>query len=174
MLRSDLRDPVQARRAVEGEANRWWPARRRRERTRCGGVREVQDLDPDTPDELFLTNVFTPVYVCRAACEHLGRGGIVVNVSGARAETPLPGNAAYATSTAALHAFDVSLACEARGRGALVVDARPPHTESGLSLRPIAGDPPKLPRGIEADTVSERIVDAVIDGEAHLPSAAFP
>lgn len=96
----------------------------------------------------------------------------MVNVSGVVAEAPLPGIAAYAASKAALHAFDVSFAREARRRGILVVDDPPPHTETGLSLRPIAGDAPKLPRGIEANTVTERIVDAVIDGEAHLPSAA--
>lgn len=97
----------------------------------------------------------------------------MVNVSGVVAEAPLPGMAAYAASKAALRAFDVSFAPEARRRGVLVVDAWPPHTETGLSLHPVTGDAPKLPRGIEPDTVAERIVDALIDGETDLPPEAL-
>lgn len=51
----------------------------------------------------------------------------MVNVSGVVAEAPLPGIAAYAASKAALHAFDISFAREARRRGILVVDDPPPH-----------------------------------------------
>lgn len=64
MIRADLRDPVHARRAVH-EANRIGGGRLDGVVNALGvaAFGEVHDLDPDTLDELFLTNLFAPVYV---------------------------------------------------------------------------------------------------------------
>ena len=53
--------------------------------------------------------------------------------------------AAYSASKAALTAFDRVARLEARRRDIRVIDIRPPHTETGLAGRPIAGSAPKLP-----------------------------
>ncbi|MFM9133338.1 MAG: short-chain dehydrogenase, partial [Actinomycetota bacterium] len=57
--------------------------------------------------------------------------------------------------------------------GVRVVDARPPHTETGLATRAVAGPAPQLPQGLEPPAVAARIVAAVTGGETDLPSSAF-
>jgi hypothetical protein len=54
-----------------------------------------------------------------------------------------------------------------------VIDARPPHTETGLATRPLAGVAPKMPEGLAPDAVAARIVAAVLSGERDLPTEAF-
>jgi cyclic-di-GMP-binding biofilm dispersal mediator protein len=69
--------------------------------------------------------------------------------------------------------FNEALAREARRSGVRVIDARPPHTETGLATRAIAGTPPKFPTGLEPVQVARRVVQAIADGETDLPSGAF-
>lgn len=130
-------------------------------------------LDDDVVDELLLVNYLAPLRLTRAALAVLPAGGFVVNLSAVVAETPVANMSAYAASKAALTAFDASARTEARRRKIRVVDARPPHTETGLALRPIAGVAPKLPPGLTPESVAMRIVRAIADDELDLPSSAF-
>jgi NAD(P)-dependent dehydrogenase (short-subunit alcohol dehydrogenase family) len=131
----------------------------------------------DTPDELieelFLTNALGPLWLLRGALPHLATGSFVVNISGVVAEQPLPGMAAYSASKAALFAADQALTRELRRVGVSVIDARPPHTETGLATRPLGGAAPKMPEGLAPTLVVERIVKAIVAGETDLPSSAF-
>lgn len=77
-----------------------------------------------------------------------------MNISGVIAETNLPGMAAYGASKAALRSFDQALAREARRRTVRVLDARPPHTETGLADRPIAGTAPRACRQASRPSMS--------------------
>ncbi|MDP4715540.1 MAG: SDR family NAD(P)-dependent oxidoreductase [Candidatus Nanopelagicales bacterium] len=86
---------------------------------------------------------------------------------------PQPGMAVYSASKAALAAYDAAAARELRREGIRLIDARPPHTETGLADRPLAGTAPRLPTGLAADAVAQRIVDAIHLGEKDLPSSAF-
>lgn len=133
----------------------------------------IDELSVDTMEELFLTNTFVPILLARAALGALGEGGVIVNLSGVIAEQNLPGMAAYGASKAAVRSFDQALGREARRRRIRVIDARPPHTETGLADRPIAGNAPKLPPGLNSDAVARRIVDAIAGDETDLPTAAF-
>ena len=72
-----------------------------------------------------------------------------------------------------MRSFNEALTREARRSGIRVIDARPPHTETGLSSRAIAGDPPKFPVGLDPTKVAQRIVRAIADGETDLPSTVF-
>ena len=74
---------------------------------------------------------------------------MIVNISGVIAEQGLAGMAAYGASKAAVRSFDEALAREARRRKIRVIDARPPHTETGLATRPIAGQAPRMPVGLD-------------------------
>ncbi len=133
----------------------------------------VDDLSVDVMEELFLTNTFVPIMLAGAALPHLGRGGVIVNISGVIAEQNLPGMAAYGASKAAVRSFDEALAREARRRGVRVLDARPPHTETGLAGRAIAGVAPAMPTGLAPDHVAA-VICAAIDGDTtDLPSSAF-
>jgi cyclic-di-GMP-binding biofilm dispersal mediator protein len=125
-------------------------------------------------EELFLTNVLGPLFLVRRVVPALAeRRGFVVQLSAVVAETPLPGMAAYAASKAALTAADRALARELRRSGVDVVDVRPPHTETGLAGRPLAGTAPRLPRGLDPDDVVRHILDAIESGRPELASTDF-
>ena len=52
--------------------------------------------------------------------------------------------------------FDEALAREARRGKVRVIDARPPHTETGLAGRAIEGQAPRMPEGLSSETVAKR------------------
>ena len=133
----------------------------------------IEDLDDDDVDELLLLNYLAPARITRAALPKLRKGAFVLNVSAVVAEQPAMKMAAYSAAKAALTAFDQVALLESRPRGIRVIDARPPHTETGLADRPIAGKAPKLPPGLNSDAVARRIVDAIAGDETDLPTAAF-
>ncbi|MEO8477413.1 MAG: SDR family NAD(P)-dependent oxidoreductase [Actinomycetota bacterium] len=130
--------------------------------------------DDDTIEELFLTNAMGPLWLLRGVLPALQENqGFVVQLSAVVAEQPSPGMAVYAATKAALTAADTALARELRRIKVRVIDARPPHTETGLAGRPILGIAPSLPEGLEPVAVAERIVHAIEAGETSLPSTAF-
>lgn len=133
----------------------------------------VEELSVDAMEELFLTNTFVPIMLARAALPHLSEGGVIVNISGVIAEQSLPGMAAYGASKAAVRAFDEALAREARRKRVRVIDARPPHTETGLADRPIAGEAPRMPAGLDPDDVARTICDAIDGDVTDLASTSF-
>ncbi len=133
----------------------------------------LTELDDDDLDELFLVNVLGPFRVLRALLPRLGPGSAVVSLSAVVADQPTAGMAAYSASKAAVTALDRALALELRRSGVRVLDVRPPHTETGLADRPIAGQAPRLPRGKQPDDVAARIVRALLDDEKDLPASAF-
>ena len=134
---------------------------------------DVATLSTDVMEDLFMTNTFIPIMVATEAMNTLSTGGVIVNISGVIAEQNLPGMVAYGASKAAVRAFDEGLAREARRKGVRVLDARPPHTETGLAGRAIAGTAPKMGEGLEPATVARVICDAIAGGATDLGSAAF-
>jgi len=134
---------------------------------------EVVDLSIDAMEELFLVNVFIPIMFGKLALDHLEDNGTIVNISGIIAEKNMPGMAAYGASKAALKSFDEAFAREARRKGVRVLDARPPHTESGLVDHPIEGTAPKMPTGMSTNKVATIICDAMENGSKDLPSEGF-
>ncbi|MEZ5247207.1 MAG: SDR family NAD(P)-dependent oxidoreductase [Acidimicrobiales bacterium] len=107
------------------------------------------------------------------AAERIEHGGAMVNISGVIAERNLPGMAAYGASKAALRSFDDALVREFRRSRVRVLDARPPHTETGLASRAIEGTAPAFPEGLRPDDVAVTICDALEQGLTDLPSTAF-
>lgn len=133
----------------------------------------VEDLDDDTLDEVLLLDLVAPIRLARAALAVIPEGGFLAQVSAVVAEKAMPGMAAYSAAKAGLTAFDAALATELRRRRIRVLDVRPPHTETGLATRPVAGEAPRLPQGLDPDAVAERVVRALADDERDLPSTAF-
>jgi cyclic-di-GMP-binding biofilm dispersal mediator protein len=139
----------------------------------------VAEVDDDTVDELFLINALAPLRLLRAAHAPLTaaaaeRGdAFVVTISGVVADKPTAGMAAYSASKAASWALAAAATGELRRAKVRVIDARPPHTETGLATRPVAGQAPRLPEGLEPDHVAARIVRALTEGERDLPTSAF-
>lgn len=133
----------------------------------------VSELSSDVMEELFMTNTFVPIMLARASLVSVVDGGVIVNISGVVAEQALPGMAAYCASKAAVRSFDQALAREARRRKIRVIDARPPHTETGLATRPVAGQAPRMDVGLDPAFVAVTICDAIAGDATDLPSEAF-
>ena len=139
----------------------------------------ASEVDDETLDRLVATNLLAPVRLVRAAYPHLhvsaveGRSPFVLNVSAVVAEQPMAGMAAYTATKAGLAAFDAAAARELRRSRIRLVDARPPHTETGLTGRAIAGQAPVLPLGKDPGQVAARLLAAITDDERDLPSTAF-
>ena len=118
------------------------------------------------------TNLVGPLRVMQRALAHM-EGGFFVNLTGVVAERPMPGMAVYSAAKAGLSAASAALAKELRRNGIHVVDARPPHTETGLATRPVAGVAPAMPEGLSPQHVARVIVDGLASGARELPAEAF-
>lgn len=139
----------------------------------------VWELDDDTVDELFLLNALAPMRLLRAAHPSLTRhaaqtgDAFFLTISGVVADKPTAHMAAYSASKAASWALASAAAGELRRSRVRVVDARPPHTETGLADHPVAGRAPRLPPGLDPGDVAARIVTAILTGERDLAPTDF-
>ena len=143
----------------------------------AAGVVAFGDLDStdDTViEELMLTNALGPLMLAKRGLPALRESrGFIANLSGVVAATPVPGMAAYSASKAAAAAGFQALGRELRRAGVLVCDAQPPHTETGLATRPVAGTAPRFAPGLDPWVVAERVVNAIEAGQAVIPAADF-
>ena len=142
----------------------------------CAGAVAFGPLDEiplDVLDALVAVDLVGPLRLARAAIPVLATGGFLLNVSGVVAEVPTAGLVPYSAVKAGVSAGFRALAREVRRRDLTVIDARPPHTETGLADRPLHGRAPRLPTGLEPAVVAERLVRAIEADERELPAAAF-
>ena len=139
----------------------------------------VEDLSDEVLIDLFTLDTLAPIRLLRVALPSLresaaaGRDPFVMHVSAIVAEQPMPGMAGYSAAKAALMAYDAAAARELRREGIRLIDARPPHTETGLATRPLAGQAPKMPQGLTPESEAQRLLDAIVSGEKDLASGAF-
>lgn len=134
----------------------------------------LADTGDDVLETMFATNVVGPLRLVRAALPHM-KTGFVVNITAIVVERPMPGMVTYCATKGALASATAALRLEVglQGKAITVIDARPPHTETGLAGRPIAGRAPRLPKGLDPSQVARRIVEAIEAGETEIPSQAF-
>ncbi len=95
-------------------------------------------------------------------------GLVVAVLTAILADHPTAGMAAYTASKAGLSAWLTALRQEQRRAGVTVFDIRPPHIETGLAGRAIAGEAPAMKAAAEADDVVTMIVDGIRDGRREL------
>lgn len=133
----------------------------------------IAELDDATLTQLFAINSIAPIVMLRESSKHINEGGFFANLTAVVAQQPMAGMAAYSASKAAAWGAMIAATRELRRQQIDVIDVRPPHTETGLANRPIAGVAPKLPTGLEPDAVAARIVTAIKEGERDLPVEAF-
>ena len=95
-------------------------------------------------------------------------GGAIAVLTAILADMPTAGMAAYSASKAATSAYLTAIRRELRRDGITVLDARPPHMETGLADRPLAGEAPRMPAGHDIDEVVELIVTGLVDGRSEL------
>ena len=146
------------------------------------GVVAVGGLDEVTSDvigRLMTVNATSVVEMTATALPALresaaaNRSPFVVTISGVISENAVAGMSAYGASKAAVRHFVAAAQRELRREGIRIFDVRPPHTETGLATRAIAGVAPQFPAGADPDEVATRIVRAIIDDEKDVPSTEF-
>ncbi len=134
----------------------------------------LADTDDAIIEELFFVDVIGPLWLAKRVVPALTESkGFLVNISAVVAEVPTAGMVAYSAAKAALTAADAALTKELRRSKVSVLDVRPPHTETGLADRPVAGETPKLGEGLQPEQVAERIVAAIEAGERELATVDF-
>ena len=135
---------------------------------------DVAATDDVVVEELFLTNSMGPIWLAARVEDALSASsGFFVNISGVVAETPMPGMAAYSASKAAAAAAMTAIAKEWRRKKITVIDVRPPHTETGLANRPLAGRAPDMAEGLAPAAVAERVVTAIEASEREVAGNDF-
>lgn len=132
----------------------------------------LAEMSDQTLDDLMAANLIGPLRMIRSALPHM-EGGFVVNITGVVAESPVAGLTTYSASKAGLSAATSALGRELRRDGIRFLDARPPHTETGLANRPIEGSSPRMPEGLRPDAVARTIVAGIKSGARHLGSSDF-
>lgn len=124
--------------------------------------------DDAVVEELFAVNTLGPMALVRAALSVMAPGGAVVVVTAVLADVPTAGMAAYSASKAAMSAYLTAVRREVRRSRISVLDVRPPHLDTGLADRALAGEPPRLPRGADADRIVELVVHGMVSGSSEL------
>ncbi len=119
------------------------------------------ELDPATESELMTVNATGPMEVISAALEQLAPDGAVVAITAVVAEFPTAGMAAYSASKAALASYLAALRRERRKGLSTVLEVSPGHMETGFAERALAGEPPPLPKGEDADELVRTAVEAL-------------
>jgi len=122
----------------------------------------AMDADDAITEELFSVNVLGPMALVRAAGNHLVHGGTVAVLSAVLADVPTAGMAEYSASKSALSSWLTVLRREQRGC-VNVLDVRPPHLDTGLAERPLAGTAPPLPEPFPAGQVADAVISAIQD-----------
>ena len=139
----------------------------------------VAELDSQTLGTLQALNQTSPIELITSAIPALlaskaaGREPFVLTISGVIADMPTAGMAAYGASKAELKSFVSATQRELRREGIRVLDTRPPHTETGLASRAIAGVAPTMPQGLDPDAVAARIVAAIVNDDKDVPAELF-
>ena len=108
------------------------------------------------------------------------RGGVSLNgsavvaaITGVVAEKSFPGMSAYSSSKSAMSSFLETIRTELRRDKVQILEARPGHTETGLATRPLFGNAPAMPAGMQPEHVVEVILGGMENGETVIPSTAF-
>jgi cyclic-di-GMP-binding biofilm dispersal mediator protein len=132
----------------------------------------LADVDDTTMEELVEVDFTGPLRIMREAASRLD-GGFIVNLTGVVAEQPVAGMALYSAVKAGLSAATRAVARELRRSGIDAIDIRPPHTETGLAERAVAGSAPPMKPGLDPDHVADRVVSAIESGARELGAADF-
>ncbi|GAA0976162.1 Cyclic-di-GMP-binding biofilm dispersal mediator protein [Nocardioides aquaticus] len=135
----------------------------------AAGFGKAVDLDAAVTEELFAVNVQAPMALVRAAAPALTESehGTAVVLSAILADLPTVGMADYSAAKSALSTWLGVLRKEQR-RAFRVVDVRPPHLDTGLDQRALAGEPPRLPEPVASDEVVTAILDALAGDQGEL------
>lgn len=168
VLELDLLDLAAARQAVAEAADRLGGLDLVVVATGVAAFGAAAETADAVAEELFAVNTLGPMAVLSAAVPALGDGGTLVAVTAILADAPMAGMAAYSASKAGLSAYLTALRREVRRQRIAVLDARPPHMETGLAGRAISGTAPGLPAGHDVQDFVGLLVEGIRTGASEL------
>lgn len=128
----------------------------------------AEEADDVLAEHLLTVNTLAPMAMVRAAVPRFEGSGTAAVISAILADVPTAGMAAYSASKAGLSAWLTALRLEQRRKGVTVFDVRPPHIETGLADRAIAGQAPPMKAGATADELVGLVVDGIRTGRREL------
>lgn len=128
----------------------------------------ADQTDDAVAEDLLAVKTLEVMALTCAALGRLGEGGVLCVVTAVLADMPMAGMAAYSVSKAATSAYLTAVRREVRRTGVHVLDVRPPHMDTGLVDRAIAGEPPQLPAGHDLDDVVEHVLRGIELGKREL------
>ncbi|NLT30918.1 MAG: SDR family oxidoreductase [Propionibacterium sp.] len=110
----------------------------------------LADLETESMDRVFKTNLYAMFWVTQQALPHLGKGASIINVSSIQAYDPSEYLIDYASTKAAINNFTVNLAAEVGPKGIRVNAVAPgpiwtplqPATKKGDTMPSFGGDTP--------------------------------
>lgn len=105
----------------------------------------LHELDPDSWDLIFNTNIRGVYYMMRAIVPLMTAGGHIVNIASLAGKNPLPRGAAYSASKWALNGLSYSVAEELRPHNIRVTVVCPGSVDTEFSLH-TGMDPGKMLR----------------------------
>lgn len=118
-------------------------------------------------------DLVAPLQLLQEVSPHIADGGNITFLTGAVVDVATLGMSTYTAAKSGLSSAAVVIRREMRARKIGVLDARPPHTETGLAGRAVFGIPPTMKEGLDPAFVARRIIDAIEAKETDLPPAAF-
>lgn len=131
----------------------------------------------ETPEhivrDLYETNAHGVYVLLSEAVPRIKQGGFFCNITGVAAEMEIIGMSAYCSSKAAAMRIMSIARRELRPLKIRVVDARPGHTETGFASRSLFGEAPKMPKGLEPESVASLLVDGVLGDVSDLAPEYF-
>jgi cyclic-di-GMP-binding biofilm dispersal mediator protein len=139
------------------------------------GFGKANETNSADAARLMQINHLGPAAVISGLYESLkiAEGSFVAGITGVVAEKVFPGMSAYTASKFAHSAFLSSIALEWRRDKIQITEARPGHTETGLSTRALFGQTPAFPQGMTPEHVVQVILQGIENGTALLSSADF-
>lgn len=140
----------------------------------ASGLAAFGGVDEETAvvaEELFAVNALGPMVVLAAVAKRMEHGTLAA-ITGIIADLPTAGIATYGASKAALAAYLTATRKELRRRKITVFEISPPHMDTGLVDRAIAGTPPKMGEGADVAAVVARIVEGLDNDSTRLSADA--
>jgi cyclic-di-GMP-binding biofilm dispersal mediator protein len=130
-------------------------------------------VDEDQIMRLIDVDLIAPLQLLKMLSPSISEGGNITVLTGAVVDVPTLGMSAYTAAKSGLSAAAAVIRREMRARKIHVLDARPPHTETGLAHRAVFGSAPNMKQGLDPSAVATRIADAIEANESELPPSAF-
>ena len=168
-VRADVRDPVDAARAISDAASTFGGLDILINNAGVGLFANVADMTVEQWQTVLDTNISGVFYCCHAAIPHLRQrgGGWIINISSLAGKNAFIGGAAYCASKSALNAFSEALMQEVRHDNIRVSYVMPGSASTGFAGR---GDKGQADWKLAPEDVAQVVLDLISHPARSLPS----